>query len=234
MDNNKTKYSDFLTRLQEELMTAATQHAVAWRFGNWSARERLVTVHERLLRDVRKTSSGSTPGAERKPRFRRRSGPNSSGGHTSSTSAKEQLELLKAYTGVFAPPNPSHDVHISIPSDDPCLCLAASLPTSAQLSFWTPASPEIVGQLQRWSVDVRRLRRRRARLEGWLSECPCGCFDARTSEALLALPMPNGKVERFRVVNSPIMAPELAARFPDIQVFAGQGVDTPEATVALT
>ena len=54
MDQDKTKYSAFLTRLQEELMTAATQHAVAWRFGNWSARERLLTVHERLLRDVRK------------------------------------------------------------------------------------------------------------------------------------------------------------------------------------
>ena len=48
MDKNKTKYNVFLTRLQEELMTAATQHAVAWRFGTWSARERLLTVHERL------------------------------------------------------------------------------------------------------------------------------------------------------------------------------------------
>ena len=43
-----------LTRLQEELMTAATQHSVAWRFGNWTARQRLLLVHERLLRDVRK------------------------------------------------------------------------------------------------------------------------------------------------------------------------------------
>ena len=110
---------------------------------------------------------------------------------------------------------------------------AASLPTSAQLSFWTPASPENrgtapaveVSTFDAYDVDV-------SRLEGWLSEVPhAAAFDARTSEALLALPMPNGKVERFRVVNSPIMAPELAARFPDIQVFAGQGVDTPEATV---
>ena len=35
-------------------MTAATQHSVAWRFGNWTARQRLLVVHERLLRDVRK------------------------------------------------------------------------------------------------------------------------------------------------------------------------------------
>ena len=102
---------------------------------------------------------------------------------------------------------------------------AASLPMSAQLSFWTPASPENrgtapaveVSTFDAYDLDV-------ARLESWLSEVPhAAAFDARTSEAVLALPMPNGKVERFRVVNSPIMAPELAARFPDIQVFAGPG-----------
>ena len=110
---------------------------------------------------------------------------------------------------------------------------AASLPTSAQLSFWTPVSAENrgtapaveVSTFDAYGLDV-------ARLEAWLSEVPhAAAFDARTSEAVLSLPMPNGKVERFRVVNSPIMAPELAARFPDIQVFAGQGVDMPEATV---
>ena len=54
MEQNHKKYAAFLTRLQEELMTAATQHSVAWRFGNWTARQRLLLVHERLLRDVRK------------------------------------------------------------------------------------------------------------------------------------------------------------------------------------
>jgi hypothetical protein len=71
-----------------------------------------------------------------------------------------------------------------------------------------------------------------SRLEAWLSDVPhAAAFDARTSEAILTLPLPDGRMERFRVVNSPIMAPELAARFSSIQVYAGQGVDTPEATV---
>lgn len=111
--------------------------------------------------------------------------------------------------------------------------LVVSLPTSAQLSFWSPSSqddrataPAVeVSTFDAYDLDV-------ARLEAWLSEVPqAAAFDARTSEAVLALPMPNGRVERFRVVNSPIMAPELAARFPNIQVYAGQGLDTPEATV---
>ena len=111
--------------------------------------------------------------------------------------------------------------------------VSISLPTLAQLSFWSPASQEDratapaveVSTFDAYDMDV-------ARLEAWLSEVPhAAAFDARSSEAVLALPMPNGRVERFRVVNSPIMAPELAARFPDIQVYAGQGLDTPEATV---
>ena len=43
--------------------------------------------------------------------------------------------------------------------------------------------------------------------------------------------MPDGTMEEFTVVNSPIMAPALARKFPEIQVFAGQGVTHPEFTV---
>jgi len=113
------------------------------------------------------------------------------------------------------------------------LVLAVNLQTLAQLSFWTPAPMEDrgtppaveVSTFDAYDLDV-------SRLEAWLSEVPqAAAFDARTSEAILTLPLPDGRMERFRVVNSPIMAPELAARFPSIQVYAGQGVDTPEATV---
>ena len=108
MDQDKTKYSAFLTRLQEELMTAATQHAVAWRFGNWSARERLLTVHERLLRDVRKNLQRlNTMGLKEPPEFRRGFGAEfQRWAHQLPRPAKEQLELLKDYTEVFVPPKP--------------------------------------------------------------------------------------------------------------------------------
>ena len=113
------------------------------------------------------------------------------------------------------------------------IALAGNLKTHAQLSFWSIASAEVrgtapavdVSTFDAYDLDV-------SRLETWLSEVPLAdAFDARLSGAVFALPLPNGRVERFRVVNSPIMAPELAARFPSIQVFAGQGLDTPEATV---
>tara|TARA_Y100000589_G_C27155955_1_gene630857 strand:+ start:1322 stop:1642 length:321 start_codon:yes stop_codon:yes gene_type:complete len=47
------KYRDNFRNLEEELLTAATQYALAWKFGNWTARQRMLTVHERLLRNVR-------------------------------------------------------------------------------------------------------------------------------------------------------------------------------------
>ena len=53
---------------------------------------------------------------------------------------------------------------------------------------------------------------------------------AAESEALLELPLPDGRYGTFRIVESPIMEPGLAARFPQIRTWLGQGVDDPTAT----
>jgi reprolysin-like metallo-peptidase family M12B/S-layer family protein len=46
----------------------------------------------------------------------------------------------------------------------------------------------------------------------------------------VALPMPDGTSVRFRVEESPIMEPGLAAQFPDIKTYRGQGLDDGTAT----
>lgn len=54
---------------------------------------------------------------------------------------------------------------------------------------------------------------------------------ARTST--ITLLDPEGKPERFAIYESQIMAPELAAQFPSIKTYVGQGIDDPTAVAQL-
>ena len=50
---------------------------------------------------------------------------------------------------------------------------------------------------------------------------------------LINVPTPEGGFDRFRVVESSIMDPKLAAKFPDIKTYAGVGIDDPAASIRL-
>ena len=45
----------------------------------------------------------------------------------------------------------------------------------------------------------------------------------------ISLPMPNGEIAKFKIFNSPIMAAQLAAEFPNIKTFTAVGIDDPMA-----
>jgi len=53
------------------------------------------------------------------------------------------------------------------------------------------------------------------------------------SNIILELPMPDGSTEAFEIWEAPIMAAELAERYPEIRTFRGQGVDDPAAIAVL-
>lgn len=50
---------------------------------------------------------------------------------------------------------------------------------------------------------------------------------------VLALPLPDGSSARFTVWQTAVMEPALAAKFPDIKTYAGQGLDDATATLRL-
>lgn len=53
---------------------------------------------------------------------------------------------------------------------------------------------------------------------------------AAQSSFIIAVPVGN-QLERFSVVSAPVMDPALAARYPEIQSYAGQGIDHPTSTI---
>lgn len=53
---------------------------------------------------------------------------------------------------------------------------------------------------------------------------------ADITPVVLTLPMADGQFARFRIVESSIMEPALALRFPEIRTYRGQGLDDPSVT----
>src|SRR3954447_17944867 len=49
--------------------------------------------------------------------------------------------------------------------------------------------------------------------------------------SVLAVPAPDGSLQRFAVYESSIMEPGLAAKHPEIKTYAGQGLDDPTASI---
>ncbi len=90
-----------------------------------------------------------------------------------------------------------------------------------------------------WEIPLpshfRALAIRPAALEGLLASAPVERSpQAQSAPLIFTLPYPDGTEPRFRVEESPIMEPELAAKFPEIRTFLAQGIDDPTATARLS
>jgi len=51
------------------------------------------------------------------------------------------------------------------------------------------------------------------------------------SDLVFAIPHPDGSFHSFKLVEAPVMADELTAKYPEIRSFLGQGIDDPTATL---
>ncbi|MHC4401514.1 MAG: reprolysin-like metallopeptidase, partial [Planctomycetota bacterium] len=91
-------------------------------------------------------------------------------------------------------------------------------------SLSAPVSVE-ASRFESFTLDADLLR-------ATLSEAPLEHTpEAAESPVTIAVPAPDGGLARFRVEESPVMAPALAAKFPRIKTYRGQGIDDPAATI---
>ena len=111
--------------------------------------------------------------------------------------------------------------------------MAASLGLQTSDELWSPAQPtDTTRAPEIRATEYELFSLSEASLRVQLSHAPLEFTEAAiNSNVVIALPRPDGALERFTVFASPIMAAELAAQFPEIQTFAGQGIDNPAAKI---
>jgi reprolysin-like metallo-peptidase family M12B/S-layer family protein len=66
-----------------------------------------------------------------------------------------------------------------------------------------------------------------------LSAAPFEFTNPVGAPTTLSLPMPDGSFSRFKIEESPVMENELAAQFPQVKTYRGQGLDDPSSTARL-
>ncbi len=70
-------------------------------------------------------------------------------------------------------------------------------------------------------------------LDQLMSQAPTEASHLKKSQLILPLPQPDGTIGKFIIEESPIMAPELAEKFPEIKTYRGFGLDDPTAFARL-
>ena len=101
-------------------------------------------------------------------------------------------------------------------------------------NIWTD-SPDVLSNIQDARVQLpnnyRTLNLDFEAMKSILENAPMEFTAAAKSQPLvIALPMPDGRMENFEVVESPIMEQGLSDKFPEIKTYIVQGVDNPTAS----
>jgi subtilisin-like proprotein convertase family protein len=100
--------------------------------------------------------------------------------------------------------------------------------TQAQQSLWTDVEASRIVLPPGSEVDINASKYRTLALDfqgltSALRQAPMEYTAAASQPIQIALPLPDGRMEIFDVVESPVMAPGLAARYPDIRSFQAYG-----------
>lgn len=110
--------------------------------------------------------------------------------------------------------------------------VASAQPTESP--YWSDVSPDAIAPAAGRALipdHYRALTLDRDALIALLARAPIEGSAAAAIRPEIDLPMPDGSFGRFAIVESPVMAPQLQARCPEIRTYAGKGIDDPSATI---
>lgn len=116
------------------------------------------------------------------------------------------------------------------------ISLLAFFPLRAQQNFWSDveeaALPEAARRQQAFIVNhYRALALDLPAMKAALQAAPMEFSPEAGAPLLLEMPMPDGSAITFHVVESPVMAPGLAARYPSIKTYKGWNPDDPRENI---
>ncbi len=104
-------------------------------------------------------------------------------------------------------------------------------------AIWQEISEDLVPAAQKRLVVANKYRIFRLNAEAFsklAAQAPLEFSDAaKTASVVMTLPMPDGKLSRFRIEDSPILAKHLASAFPSWKTLHAHGIDDPTATARL-
>lgn len=103
-----------------------------------------------------------------------------------------------------------------------------------QNAIWQKMDEKNIGQRGQRHLNPEKysvFRMNRTELDKVLKDAPKEFSgEARTKSVILTVPKPDGTTTRFRIEDSPVLAPEIAAQFPNIKTYQGYGIDEPQVT----
>lgn len=112
-----------------------------------------------------------------------------------------------------------------------CLFLFGSMLSAQSLWSDVPQNATLpAGERRIVPEQYRLVRFNLATLQSLLATAPERFGSAANgAEIILEAPMPDGSSARFRLEESPVMAPDLQTRYPETRCYTGRGIDHPSA-----
>lgn len=99
----------------------------------------------------------------------------------------------------------------------------------AQSAFWSPVAESSIPLEGKRQIIPQRYLTLRLQSEAFKALLFRAPMEGSPESLELELPLPNGSLQRFKVVESPILPEPLASQYPELKTFSLKGIDDPRA-----